>query len=199
MYSYFYRLFQTIILKKSFYDDVIKILNYHNKFKQLVEIGCADGLILKNLSPSYNYFGYEIENNYILKLKNKYQNKENYKFYNKSIDEINFEQYDNKTTMIVLVGVFHHISNEKIIEFLKKTSNFSVYAIDAVRLKDQNFLTKILLDNDKGEFIRTENEYKNILENYNFILARNKYLRVPYDHLISFKKLESEFLETFLK
>ena len=101
--------------------------------------------------------------------------------------------------MIVLVGVFHHISNEKIVKFLKKTSNFSVYAIDAVRLKDQNFLTKILLDNDKGEFIRTENEYKNILENYNFILARNKYLRVPYDHLISFKKLESEYLETFLK
>ena len=38
-----------------------------------------------------------------------------------------------------------------------------------------------------------------VLENYNFILARNKYLRVPYDHLISFKKLESEYLETFLK
>jgi len=187
------------MLKRSFYDDVIKILNYHNKFKQVVEIGCADGLILKKLSPSYSYFGYEIENKYILKLKNKFQKKENYNFYNKSIDEINFEQFDPQATLIILVGVFHHISNEKIINFLRKTLNFSVYAIDAVRLEDQNFLTKILLDNDQGEFIRKENEYKNILENYNFILARNKYLRVPYDHLVSFKRLESWYLESILK
>jgi SAM-dependent methyltransferase len=199
MYSYFYRLFQTIILKRSFYDDVIKILNYQNKFKQVVEIGCADGLILKKLSPSYSYFGYEIENKYILKLKNKFQKRENYNFYNKSIDEINFEQFDPQDTLIILVGVFHHISDKKIINFLKKTLNFSVYAIDAVRLEDQNFLTKILLDNDQGEFIRKENEYKNILENYNFILARNKYLRVPYDHLVSFKRLESWYLESILK
>ena len=199
MYSYFYRLFQTIILKRSFYDDVIKILNYQNKFKQVVEIGCADGLILKKLSPSYSYFGYEIENKYILKLKNKFQKRENYNFYNKSIDEINFEQFDPQDTLIILVGVFHHISDKKIINFLKKTLNFSVYAIDAVRLEDQNFLTKILLDDDQGEFIRKENEYKNILENYNFILARNKYLRVPYDHLVSFKRLESWYLESILK
>ena len=198
MYSYFYRLFQTIILKKSFYDDVIKVLNYSQNFKQVVEIGCADGLLLKKLDPSYDYFGYEIENNYILKLKSKYQNKKNYNFYNKSIDEINFEQFDPKTTLIVLVGVFHHISNEKIVNFIKKTFDFHVYAIDAVRLDDQNFLTKILLDNDKGEFIRTIKEYKDILEDYNFILARNNYLRVPYDHLVSFRKIKVSHIESII-
>lgn len=194
MYSYIYRSIQNILLKKSFYDDVNKIISSHKKFKNVVEIGCADALILKKFDKSLKYFGYEIEKNYILKLKKNYLNNKKYFFYNKGIENINFINFDAKNTIIILIGVFHHIPDNSIKLFLKKTKNFSVYAVDAVRLNDQNFFTKLLLDNDRGKFIRNLNEYKKILKGYKFNIARNKYLRVSYDHLISYRNLNTSFI-----
>lgn len=198
MYSYFYRVIQNILLKKSFYEDLIRILINYKKFTNIVEIGCADGLILSKIDKNIKYFGYEIDNNYIIKLKNKYLNNKNYSFYNNSIENINFYNFDSKNTLIVLIGVFHHIPDSAVHSFLNKTKNFAVYAVDAVRLEDQNLLTKILLNNDKGKFIRNFEEYRNLLNDYEFLLARNKYLRFSYDHLISFKNLDSSLINSIV-
>jgi len=199
MYSYIYRFFQSLILKRSFYDDVLEIINYANKFNQVVEIGCADSLILKKLKLSFFYHGYEIEKNYILKSKKLYKNEKKYSFFNKGIDQIDFRNYNPKKTIIIIVGVFHHVDSNKIKKFMEKTKDFTVYAIDAVRIKDQNFLTKFLLNNDKGKFVRHIDDYKKLLKDYDFLIARNMYLRFPYDHLVSTKNIDYQFLKSIFK
>ena len=193
MYSYFYRILQNVILKRSFYNDVLNLINEDKKIKQIIEIGCADSILLKNINSNYMYDGFDINRNFINKSKKKYKDK--YNFLTMDIDEIDFSKYDPENSIIILVGVFHHISDEKIIKFINRTKNFKIYAIDAVRTESQKALTKFLLDKDAGNFIRYENHYKRILLNFNFFLAKNKYLRIPYDHLISFKHIEKKKVE----
>ena len=198
MYSIFYRIIQRILLKRSFYDDFLNILKTEN-IKQIVEIGCADSIILKKLNKDINYDGFDVVDDFIEKSKKKYFKNKNYNFENKSIHEINFDKYDKKKTIILLIGVFHHVNDEYIKIFLEKTKFFKVYGVDAVRLNDQKFFTKILLDFDKGKFIRSEKRYKDLLEGYKFILARNKYLNFDYDHLISVKNIKTDRIKEILK
>ena len=197
MYSLIYRLIQKILVKRSFYDDFLKILNQEN-INHIVEIGCADSIILQKLDKKYFYDGYDIDNNFILRSKKKYENYSKYNFLKESIHKINFDKYDNKKTIILLVGIFHHVNDELIKIFLDKTKFFKVYAIDAVRLDNQNLFTKLLLNLDRGNFIRFENQYKELLIDYDFILARNKYLNFKYDHLISVKNINIKNIETAL-
>ena len=188
MYSLFYRLIQRIILKRSFYDDFLKIIK-NEKIDHIVEIGCADSVILKDINKEIYYDGFDIEENFIQNSKKKYVNNKKYKFEKKSIHEIEFSKYDEKKTIILLIGVFHHVNDEYVKIFLRNSKRFKVYAIDAVRKHDQNFITKLLMDFDKGNHIRFEEHYKKLLTEYEFILARNKYLNLKYDHLISINDL----------
>ena len=198
MYSFFYRLIQKILIKRSFYDDFLKYFRLED-LNQIVEIGCADSIILENLSKDIKYDGYDIEENYINKSKKKYLNFKNFNFEQKSIHEIDFSNFNQNKTIILLIGVFHHVNDDLINIFLQKTKNFKIYAVDAVRKNDQNFLTKILMDCDRGKFIRDEDGYKRLLNDYKFILARNKYLNFKYDHLISFKNIDEIKIKEILK
>ena len=198
MYSLIYRLGQKILLKRSFYKDFLNIIKFEN-INHIVEIGCADSIILEKIDKNFSYDGFDVEENFINKSKEKYIENSLYQFKKKSIHEIKFNKYDPKKTIILLIGVFHHVSDEYINIFLNNSKEFKVYAIDAVRLHDQNFFTKLLLNLDKGDYVRFENHYKKILRNYQFILARNKYLNFNYDHLISFKNIDSEIVKNAIE
>jgi hypothetical protein len=198
MYSFFYRLIQKILLKRSFYDDFLNVIKDKN-INHIVEIGCADSIILDKLNKNLYYDGFDVENKFIEKSKSKYFNNLNYKFKKQSIHEIDFTNYNINNTIILLVGVFHHVSDEYVEIFTNNTKNFKIYAIDAVRRNDQNFFTKLLMDLDKGQYVRYEDHYKNLLNQYEFILARNKYLNFKYDHLISIKNLNSNEINKTLK
>ncbi len=198
MYSIFYRIIQKILLKRSFYDDFLRILETEN-INQIVEIGCADSIILKKLSKDIYYDGFDVVDGFIEKSKKNYSKNIKYNFENKSIHEINFAKYNREKTIILLIGVFHHVSDDYIKIFLEKTKFFKVYGIDAVRLNDQKFFTKILMDFDKGKYIRSEKHYKDLLDGYKFILARNKYLNFDYDHLISVKNIKTDRIREILK
>ena len=70
MYSLFYRLIQRIILKRSFYDDFLKIIK-NEKINHIVEIGCADSVILRDINKEIYYDGFDIEENFIQNSKKK--------------------------------------------------------------------------------------------------------------------------------
>ena len=67
-----------ILIKRSFYDDFLKYFRLED-LNQIVEIGCADSIILESLSKDIKYDGYDIEENYINKSK-KYLNFKNFNF-----------------------------------------------------------------------------------------------------------------------
>ena len=132
----------------------IKKIYRLNKNSRILDIGCADSTLLENLEETYNYNGYDLDNSFVNKSKNKYSHKKNFHFYNKSVDEIDFQKFNPENTLIVLIGLFHHINDNQIYNFINKTKNFKVIGIDAVKLSHQKNITKLLMALDRGKFIR---------------------------------------------
>ena len=120
MYSYFYRLFQSLILKRSFNEDLIKLIKQHN-VQDIIDIGSADSPLLKHIGNDYSYHGYELDPYFTKKLKSKHKGNEKLNFYNQGVDDIDFERFNPDSSIIVLVGLFHHIDDTQIKRFLDKT------------------------------------------------------------------------------
>jgi len=189
MYSYFYSLIQKAILKKNFYADLIQLINKH-KVSEIIDIGCADSSILEHTNDKYIYYGYDLDSYFTNKSKSKYKNNNKLQFYNKGVDEINFEKFDPDKSIIVLAGLLHHINDSQVKRFVDRTKKFKIITFDAVKLAGQKSITKLLMALDRGNYIRHLNNYKELLPHFDFYIANNKYLRFPYDHLISTKNID---------
>ena len=198
MYSHFYNLIQKIILKKPLSEDIIKVVDRHN-VNVVVDIGCGDSAILKDFKKNYLYHGFELSEYFTNKSEIKYKNNVNFQFHNKSIDEIDFSKFNPDKSIIVLIGLFHHIENFQIISFIHKTKNFKIIGIDAVKLEGQKKITKLLMALDRGKFIRKVDEYKKTLPGFDFFIAKNRYLRFPYDHLVSTRNIDKNIVAEVFK
>ena len=52
---------------------------------------------------------------------------------------------------------------------------------------------------DRGKFIRKIDEYKKTLPGFVFFIAKNKYLRFSYDHLVSTRNIDKNIIEEIFK
>ena len=190
MYSYLYNFIQKIILKKSLSSDAANLVRNMN-VKNIIDVGCGESDIFNyfKIKNNQKYYGYELDNYFIIKLKKKYE-KKNVHFYNKDINEINFKNFNYKNSIILLIGIFHHLDDQSIKKFLKKVEKFKLLSIDAVILPNQNFITKMLFFLDRGRFIRELKDYKKLIVRANYKILHNRYLRAPYDHVIFFKNIK---------
>ena len=199
MYAYLYNFIQRLILKKSLNSDAGNILNFIN-FENIIDIGCGESEVHKyfKINKNQKYFGYEINDYFVNKLKKRYK-QNNFYFSKKNINEIDFEKFEPEKTIIFLIGIFHHINDETIKEFLSKTKNFKIVSIDAVILPGQSFITRLLFFLDKGNFIRKLSDYKKIINGFDYKVLNNRYLRFPYDHLMCFKNIDRVDVEKALR
>ena len=200
MYSHFYRLIQTFIIfilgtNKNFKKELGKFIS-SNKIEEIHDIGGSDGELLNYLNlKNKRYYCYDIDMININKAKRKYQSNKNINFFNQSIDKIKINKYKRK--LFVLSGVFHHLNDLQIQDFVSKLSNkHSVIAIDPFFHKNQNVIGYILKIFDKGKYIRNLETYKSVLKNFKFKKKIKKYLKF-YSHLISYKNIEDKKIKKF--
>tara|TARA_B100000941_G_scaffold235521_1_gene178385 strand:+ start:187 stop:798 length:612 start_codon:yes stop_codon:yes gene_type:complete len=200
MYSHFYRLIQEFIIlilgtNKNFKKELGQFISY-SKIKEIHDIGGSDGELLNYLNlKNKKYYCYDIDLININKAKQKYQSDKNIKFLNQSIDKIKINKYKRK--LFVLSGVFHHLNDLQIQNFLSRLSNkHSVIAIDPFFHKNQNIFGYILKRLDRGKYIRNLEAYKSVLKKFKFKKKIKKYLKF-YSHLISYRNIEPRLIEKF--
>lgn len=197
-YSYLYRPIQNLIIfflsKKNFNDQLIHYLE-KNHYDEIHEIGCSDGSLLEYIDlKNINYYGYDIDLTNINKAKRKYVNK-NIKFYCKSIEHISIK--NNKKKLFILIGVFHHINDNQILNFVKKLNkNDHVIALDGLYHENQNFFDLMIKKFDKGKYIRTYSGYKKVLLNFKLKKKISVYSRF-ISHLVSSKNINEKKLDIF--
>ena len=144
-YNYLYRPIQNFIaflfVKKDFTILVANFLK-KNEYDEIHEIGCSDGSLLKHLNlKNKKYYGYDIDLVNINKAKKKYI-KKNINFYCKSIDDISIK--NKKKKLFILIGVFHHINDNQVLNFGKKLSKREhVIALDGFYHKNQIYLISL--------------------------------------------------------
>lgn len=200
MYSHFYRLIQEFIIfilgtNKNFKKELGQFISY-SKIEEIHDIGGSDGELLNYLNlKNKKYFCYDIDLININKAKQKYQSNKNINFLNQSIDKIKINKHKRK--LFVLSGVFHHLNDLQIQNFLSRLSNkHSVIAIDPFFHKNQNIFGYIIKRLDKGKYIRNLETYKSVLKKFKFKKKIKKYLKF-YSHLISYRNIEHRLIERF--
>ena len=113
----------------------------------------------------------------------------------KSIDKIHIKNKRKK--IFILKGVFHHVSDTMISKFLKNLSlKDKVIALDGFYHKNQNLISVILKKMDRGNYIRTYDEYKSILPGFTLTKKISYYLKY-YSHLLSTKNIDKKKLNLF--
>jgi len=197
-YSYLYRPLQNLLkfflIKKNFTNS---IQNYFkkNQFDEIYDIGCSDGKYASMLDlKKAKYFGYDIDLININKAKKKFKNNKNIKFFHQSIDKI---KITNKKKIFILNGVFHHLNDKQISNFLKKiSSKDKVIALDAFYHKNQNLISVILKKMDQGKYIRNYEGYKKVLHGFKLTKKISYYMRC-YSHLLSTRNIDKKNLKFF--
>jgi len=198
-YSYLYRPIQSLLifllLKKNF-TNLIKNYLEKNQFDEIYDIGCSDGKYASILDlKKTKYFGYDIDLININKAKKKFRRNKNVNFYHKSIDEIIIK--NNKKKIFILNGVFHHLNDKQISNFLKKiSSKDKVIALDAFYHKNQNLISVILKKMDQGKYIRNYEGYKKVLHGFKLTKKISYYMRC-YSHLLSTRNIDKKNLKFF--
>ena len=154
---------------------------------KVLDIGCGPGYLIDFL-PEVDYTGIDIDQHYIETAKNSYKYKQ---FYCKSVDDFKLEA-PHTFDVVISAGVVHHLTDQqssKLFELAKKAlkPNGRLITLDGCYTDKQNIISKKLLDLDRGEFIRTENEYKS-LANKHFTEINtkidNSYFHIPYTSII---------------
>ena len=177
-----------MLSKKSFIEQLSNYLD-NNRYAEIHDIGCSDDLLAKSINlDNIKYFGYDIDAININSAKKKFKNSKNITFYCRSIDNIRVT--NNRNKIFILMGVFHHLNDQQIINFTNKLSKYDhVIALDGFYHQNQNIISIILKCLDQGNFIRDYTGYKKLLKNFTFSKKINYYLRF-YSHLLSFKNID---------
>tara|TARA_B100000780_G_C20985065_1_gene393781 strand:+ start:222 stop:812 length:591 start_codon:yes stop_codon:yes gene_type:complete len=181
-----YKLSQKIFLADNFRKKILKKL-ITNEDLNILDIGCGPGNMVKYLSFN-KYFGFDSDQKYIDYASKKYKK---CNFFCEIFSETSVQKID-KIDTVILFGLLHHISNKETLELFKNIKlslkkNFKIIILDPVFENGQNPIAKFLIQNDRGKFVRTSDEYSKLFKKSNLNASYNIYHQkiVPYTWIVS--------------
>jgi predicted TPR repeat methyltransferase len=131
----------------------------------ILDIGCGTAYILDFL-PDVQYIGFDMEYRYINYAKTKYGHRGEFLCKKVSPDAIN---NNTKFELILAKGVLHHLNDDEATQLftlssglLKETGRLITF--DGCYTSEQSWLARYILSNDRGNFVRTKNQYVNLAQ-----------------------------------
>jgi len=157
---------------------------------RLLDIGCGTAELLQWVPKVISYVGFDVSEAYIKSAQDKF-NGRNALFFAKSVSEadlVDIEPFDR----IIAVGVIHHLNDDEVENIFRLAahalkSDGKFISMDPCYIPGQSFLSKALIDRDRGQNVRTCEEYGLLAERVFERVTphhRNDLLRIPYDHLM---------------
>lgn len=197
-FKFFYRLYQKVIRKrKSEYDFIRYIFNQTGKVNVL-DLCCGDSYVLNYINNNVeNYIGIDNNSNY---LKNSGLKYPKFKFINSNIE--NIEKIKdlnlNDIDFIFLNGAIHHLNDnivENLLNFLdKKFPNAKYLTIDPI-IDNNKLLNKIMINFDRGDFIRNTNEYKILMKRFDTLITDDFFI-MSFKLIFHYKNIDLEEIYT---
>ncbi len=192
---------RSILSSPVVYDTVQNIMGAHKIRKELVDeficpkdgykildLGCGTAEILKYLTSDIEYWGFDINQEYIAAAQRKFGAR-GY-FHCGLLAEADMENLP-KFDRVLAIGVLHHLDDDEVKIFFslaKKVLNPAgrVITIDPCLSKGQNSIAEFLILSDRGQNVRDSKGYTNLAQSA--FLHVNGTLRnrswIPYTHWI---------------
>ena len=191
-FKFFYRLYQKLIRKNQDDYKFIKYVFNQNGKVNILDLCCGDSFVLDYINENVlNYIGIDNNENYLKNSRLKYPR---FQFINsdlENIDKISILKNQN-VDFIFLNGAIHHLNDNVVSSLLKyleqKYPNAKYLTIDPVNEKNK-FLNKLMINFDRGNFIRDIISYKNLMKNFNFLIT-DDFFRMSFKLIFHYKNFD---------
>lgn len=164
-----------------------------NPGDKILDIGCGPADILEYLPEHAEYTGIDNNRNYIDSAKNRFNKRG--KFF---CEEISAELLKNTIietdsfNVVLAFGILHHLTDYKAICLFELANAVLIkggklITLDGCFTEEQPLITKMILKMDRGDFVRTKEEYLK-LASQNFVDIRTEIssnlLNIPYTLIV---------------
>lgn len=172
-----YRLFTRVLgieaSKRWFIDDILCL----REGQKLVDVGCGPADILDRL-PRIEYVGLDINDSYIQAARAKFKTRGKAKFLSGRVEDWARDPLTREADLVLTNGVLHHVDDNdarKILDFayraLKEDGRFIFY--EPCYLVWQSGISAYFMSQDRGQNIRTEQQWKELVSSIFPVVSTN--------------------------
>lgn len=161
-----------------------------SKVHRIFDIGCGPGHIIKYIPERIDYIGFDINSRYIASANRRFGSRGH--FVLRAFDRSAAADY-GQPDLIIMNGVLHHMDNvcarltlENIAAVLPDQGVF--FGLDGCYRVGQNPISRYLLQNDRGQFVRTALEYQKLVNSVfprTEVFVREDLSWIPYTFAIT--------------
>ena len=152
---------------------------------KILDIGCGTANLLAYL-PDVEYHGFDRDEVHINHAAKRFKSQG--KFTCCSIEEFELGDNTGSYDSVLATGVLHHLDDKESLQLLRLASSAlkekgRVVTFDGCYVKNQNRIARLALSRDRGNYIRTKEEYERITQQ---VFAHvnleifNDFLLIPY-------------------
>jgi SAM-dependent methyltransferase len=181
--------FQSLVGASHYYEKLVS--DYIRPFAgaRILDIGCGPADVLPFLG-SADYVGFDSEERYIASARARYPERAMH-LHTGDVRDVLLD--DSVGFDIVLaIGVLHHLDDERASRLFELAAEClrvggRVVTVDPCFETQQNIVARTLIQNDRGQNVRTASQYRQLAEGYFASLnvhVRRDLLRLPYSHAI---------------
>ena len=192
-YPLLYRIYQKSVRTRFSEYDFIKYIFSKLELKDIrvLDLCCGDSYILNFIKDHISdYLGVDNSDKYINFSKKKW---EKFKFFkldlNKNDSIEKFKSF--KPNFIFINGAIHHLDDKTVTNTNKFVDEFkeSIFlSVDPI-YDNNKIVNTIMLKLDRGKYIRTKNEYKNLMKNYNTFVIDDFY-KMSFKNVFHYKNFD---------